>query len=363
MEYLGSAIFYFFFVQFLLSYFTIKIPSTLVYLWGAFECIVVGIYWQDTLRNNLFGKFIFERSRFHYMTVQIEQSTLYMIRYCALSAVLFAGLLYGTYRMFARKEISEQQNLARLVGSQFVIVISLVVQVLLNPGVDIVPICASLSILSVVVSMLTDGFFGVKDWGHEWVFEEMEDIYIAVDYLYGFLDANTSAKIVFPQLEHKKDGDILSEEILYIFTAPESVYKVGEKYYERNITEIMNNGKLIGHTILLRDITEQQKMLEMVQSYNTRLKAEVAAKTQHIQLVQDSIITGIASVVESRDNSTGGHINRTSAVVKILAKKLLENADTEFDAEFLNNIIKVAPMHDLGKNSRGSQNYGTGRCV
>lgn len=359
MEYLGSAIFYFFFVQFLLSYFTIKIPSTLVYLWGAFECIVVGIYWQDTLRNNLFGKFIFERSRFHYMTVQIEQSTLYMIRYCALSAVLFAGLLYGTYRMFVRKEISEQQNLARLVGSQFVIVISLVVQVLLNPGVDIVPICASLSILSVVVSMLTDGFFGVKDWGHEWVFEEMEDIYIAVDYLYGFLDANTSAKIVFPQLEHKKDGDILSEEILYIFTAPESVYKVGEKYYERNITEIMNNGKLIGHTILLRDITEQQKMLEMVQSYNTRLKAEVAAKTQHIQLVQDSIITGIASVVESRDNSTGGHINRTSAVVKILAKKLLENAD----AEFLNNIIKVAPMHDLGKNSRGSQNYGTGRCV
>lgn len=87
MEYLGSAIFYFFFVQFLLSYLKIKIPATLVYIWGAFECVVVGIYWQDALRNVLFGKFIFERNtRFHYMTVQIEQSSMYLVRYCALSA-------------------------------------------------------------------------------------------------------------------------------------------------------------------------------------------------------------------------------------------------------------------------------------
>lgn len=165
----------------------------------------------------------------------------------------------------------------------------------------------------------------------------------------GFLDANASAKIVFPELEKKRDGAALSEEIIYIFTAEESVYKVKNKFYERNITNIMNNGKLIGHTILLRDITEQQENLELVQNYNIRLKTEVAEKTQHIQLVQDSIITGMASVVESRDNSTGGHINRTSAVVRILAKKLLEKPELGFDREFLDNVIKVAPMHDLGK--------------
>ena len=349
MEYLGSAFFYFFFVQFLLSYLKIKIPSILVYIWGAFECTVVGIYWQDALRNSLFGKLVFAQSRFHYMTVQIEQSTFYMIRYCALSAVLFAGLLYTTYRMIRKKEESEKQNLAKLAGAQFVIVVSLVIQVLLNPVIDIVPMCASLSILSVVISMHTDGFFGVIDWGHEWVFEQMEDIYIAVDYLYGFLDANISAKTVFPELEQKKDGESISEEIYHIFTSEESVYKVREKFYERNITEIMNHGKLAGHTILLRDITEQQEHLELVQNYNARLNLEVIEKTQHLQLVQDSIITGIAGVVESRDNSTGGHINRTSAVVKILAKKLLESPEVEFEKDFLDNVIKVAPMHDLGK--------------
>jgi len=350
MEYLGNAFFYFFFVQFLLSYLKIKIPKTLVYIWGAFECAVAGIYWQDNLRNVLFGKFIFERNtRFHYMTVQIEQSSLYLVRYCALSVVLSAGLLYGTYRMFCSKATSEKENLAKLVGAQFVIVLSLVIQILLNPKIDIIPICASLSILSVVISMLTDGFFGVRDWGYEWLFEEMEDIYIAVDCLYGFLDANVSAKNVFPELKQKKDGAAMPEEIIYIFTAKENVYKVKDKFYERNITNIMNNGKLIGHTILLRDITEQQENLELVQNYNIRLKAEVEEKTKHIQLVQDSIITGIASVVESRDNSTGGHINRTSAVVRILAKKLLEKTEMGFDKEFLDHVIKVAPMHDLGK--------------
>ena len=58
-------------------------------VWGAFECAVAGIYWQDNLREILFGKFEFIfNHKFHYMTVQIEQSTFYLIRYCALSFVL-----------------------------------------------------------------------------------------------------------------------------------------------------------------------------------------------------------------------------------------------------------------------------------
>lgn len=288
------------------------------YIWGAFECAVAGIYWQDNLREILFGKFEFIfNHKFHYMTVQIEQSTLYLIRYCALSFVLAAGLLYGTFLIFKKKAESEKNNIARLVGAQFVILISLMIQILMNPAIDIVPICASLSILSVVISMLTDGFFGVTDWGHEWVFEQMEDIYIAVDCFYGFLDANASAKAVFPELERIREGENISEKIHYIFQAEKSVYKVRDKFYERNITDIVNNGNLVGHTILLRDISEQQSYLELVKKYNKQLKEEVAEKTEHIQLVQDSIITGIASVVESRDNSTGGHINRTSAVVNV----------------------------------------------
>ena len=54
-------------------------------------------------------------------------------------------------------------------------------------------------------------------------------------------------------------------------------------------------------------------------------------------------------MVESRDNSTGGHIRRTSACVKILVDELrLDDRFVESET-FLNNVVKTAPMHDLGK--------------
>ena len=62
------------------------------------------------------------------------------------------------------------------------------------------------------------------------------------------------------------------------------------------------------------------------------------------------LILGLAEMVESRDNNTGGHIKRTSEVVKIFAKKLLEKQDIfNLSKDFLDLVTKAAPMHDLGK--------------
>lgn len=69
-----------------------------------------------------------------------------------------------------------------------------------------------------------------------------------------------------------------------------------------------------------------------------------------IQKIQASIITGMATMVESRDNSTGGHIKRTSLVVREFSNILLEHSQ-EFgvDAVYVYNVVKAAPMHDMGK--------------
>lgn len=350
VEYMGSAMFYFFLMQFLVFYLKLKIPKFIIYIWGAIECVVTGIYWEDTLCRELFGKFVFEpNTSWGYMTSEIEQSVLYLIRYSTLCVILCAGLIYGTVKMLQTKIISEKQNLARLIGAQFVVLVSLVIQLLVSPAIDIVPIFAALSILSVVISMLTDGFFGVTDWGHEWVFQQMEDAYVIVDSLYDYLDANESAKAIFADLEKTKSGGSISNELKDIFIGENNICKVGQRMYERKVTPIKNKDKLEGYSMLLSDITEQQEHVNLIHSYNTKLEAEVKEKTMHLQLMQDSIITGIASVVESRDNSTGGHINRTSAVVKIMAQKLLESTELTFEQDFLSNVIKVAPMHDLGK--------------
>jgi putative two-component system response regulator len=54
-------------------------------------------------------------------------------------------------------------------------------------------------------------------------------------------------------------------------------------------------------------------------------------------------------MVESRDNSTGGHIKRTSEGVRFLIEEIKKDNELNLSDEFCKNIIKAAPMHDLGK--------------
>ena len=72
-------------------------------------------------------------------------------------------------------------------------------------------------------------------------------------------------------------------------------------------------------------------------------------KTAHIVEMHNQLILGMATMVESRDNSTGGHIKRTSEGVKILIDRLKRDRSRKLDDDFCKNLIKAAPMHDLGK--------------
>lgn len=106
----------------------------------------------------------------------------------------------------------------------------------------------------------------------------------------------------------------------------------------------------MGYFVELRDDTEQQNYINSLSSFNKELAHLVEEKTNQITDMQDSIIRGIATMVESRDNSTGGHILRTSDCVKIFAEELIKHQElTECSTNFCKLIVKAAPMHDLGK--------------
>ena len=65
--------------------------------------------------------------------------------------------------------------------------------------------------------------------------------------------------------------------------------------------------------------------------------------------LQDKLVLGMATMVEGRDNSTGGHIKRTSGVVRLLAEEMMKDQTLDLDPSFYQSLIKAAPMHDLGK--------------
>lgn len=88
---------------------------------------------------------------------------------------------------------------------------------------------------------------------------------------------------------------------------------------------------------------------DLADSFN-EMTLSLDEKNQKILAIQNSIIKGMAVMVESRDNSTGGHINRTSDCVKIFINKLVTTEEFKnLSPTFCSSVIKAAPMHDLGK--------------
>ena len=122
-----------------------------------------------------------------------------------------------------------------------------------------------------------------------------------------------------------------------------------------NVTIFAIAGLVIGHIInksryqryVYADSAE--KLVVMQKNYNDDLQKEVELKTERILALHNQLILGIAMMIEGRDNSTGGHIRRTSKAIEILIEEIRKDDDFALTEEFCNNLIKAAPMHDLGK--------------
>ncbi len=65
--------------------------------------------------------------------------------------------------------------------------------------------------------------------------------------------------------------------------------------------------------------------------------------------MQENLVVGMATMIEGRDNLTGSHIKRTSDIVKFIVEEMKKDESGLTNHIFLQNVIKAAPMHDLGK--------------
>ncbi|MDR2028351.1 MAG: response regulator [Treponema sp.] len=95
-------------------------------------------------------------------------------------------------------------------------------------------------------------------------------------------------------------------------------------------------------------IRNQQMALK---DYNENLQQMVQKRTRQVVELQNSILNTVTEMVEFRDDTTGGHIERTQRYLKVLVDKLLqENIYWEevssWNLEFL---IPSAQLHDVGK--------------
>ena len=104
-----------------------------------------------------------------------------------------------------------------------------------------------------------------------------------------------------------------------------------------------------GYLVELNDVTEQHNMIETMSWKGESLKREVEKQAKRAKSMQMSTILGMAAMIESRDNSTGGHINRTSECVALFVNRLRQLEDYNMSESYWDAVINAAPLHDLGK--------------
>ena len=96
-------------------------------------------------------------------------------------------------------------------------------------------------------------------------------------------------------------------------------------------------------------IAHQEELIR----FNENLQKMVDEKTKTVVELQNTILGTMAELVESRDDVTGGHINRTQSYLRILLNALLEgdrysDEVSNWDIEL---VLQSAQLHDIGKIS------------
>ncbi|HEX9226551.1 MAG TPA: CHASE2 domain-containing protein, partial [Arthrobacter sp.] len=82
-----------------------------------------------------------------------------------------------------------------------------------------------------------------------------------------------------------------------------------------------------------------------------RAERQARERTRELALAQQAIIESMASLTETRDPETGGHIKRTQHYVRILADALRDRARNRsvLSTEDVELLYTSAPLHDIGK--------------
>lgn len=184
--------------------------------------------------------------------------------------------------------------------------------------------------------------------------------YIMFDKRRNYLGANALAMKIFPELffcrvdspiVKRPELDILQKELDKFESDGDILFELdqGEEHYEGHIKRIWYADKDVGYLFEIKNATDRYKYTKLLAKYNDELVSEIDEKTAHIRKMQAKLLVSMADIIENRDGNTGGHIKRTSHVIKILLDTMKEDDSFALEESFCQAIIKSAPMHDLGK--------------
>ncbi|MDO4538018.1 MAG: HD domain-containing protein [Coriobacteriales bacterium] len=230
------------------------------------------------------------------------------------------------------------------------------------PGIELLPASYDFGLIVYLTIVYRLSLYDVVDTAIESLARSGGTGFVSFDFGHRYLGSNETARRVFPTLDELVvdrtlvPNNSVERDMLHWIDAfaqdPNQnmfLFKKGDEVYRIDMQYLYGHGRKSGYQLVITDDTETQHYIKLLNSYNGNLKREVQEKTAHIVEMHDNLVMSMAMMVESRDNSTGGHIRRTSEGVRLLVREMRKEHADELTLDFCAKLIKAAPMHDLGK--------------
>ena len=295
--------------------------------------------------------------------------TLTLIVIFSLVIISFTAMVYS---LIKKKDVSNK-TIVLLMLPATISFLSYFANRFTPEGIDAMPLSYvfAQAVYLIIVHRLC--LYDITDLGVDSLIKKGDTGFVSIDFDEKYLGSNERAQKVFPYLANIKVDTYFGRYIqvkntllkwLGEFKRDETkdhyYYEVDDKIYLITIRYLYDGKHRRGYQFFITDDTASRKYMKLISNYNDQLTAEVTEKTEHIVQMHNRLILSMATMVESRDNSTGGHIRRTSDVIKFLIDEIKKDSSDKksmlllfgregLTDEFCDDVVRAAPMHDLGK--------------
>ena len=298
-----------------------------------------------------------------------EYGFMHTVFYFMLGLFFLVGIFTILYSWVRKKEVPRRILMLLVIPDVVCVLSYYVVLKVFDSFVDLVPLGYVVAELVYLFIAHRVNLYDVSDTVIDSFIREQKAGYVSFDFKYRYLGSNDVAKELLPELSETAVDEMFgykpSQRMIRHFldrfkestennTFVHTVHNADgnadlDRFYNVNVNYLYDGNQQQGYIVTFIDDTANKKYIQLLDTYNEQLQTEVDEKTRHIVEMHDNLIMSLAMMVESRDNSTGGHIKRTSEGVRILVDEIQKEGILPLTQEFCKDVIKAAPMHDLGK--------------
>ena len=381
---------------------TAFIANSLGYIGGVFLPFIVMLKLADFSKSRIPDWFTFTMAFFNilvFLTIMISEKytffyseaafdpgppaklivtagPFYYVRFIILGVEMTLSIFFTILTYIGRRKASFK-TMILFVGMMFLVFVVYVTELLVNLRYELVPFFYLACSITLNYSSTRMSLYDVSLSVQEKIEEVNNYAYMVFDRNYNFVGCNTAAYKFFPELSSatidarlKADNYALKSILKWLHDTSMYADRTDTKKKfikddvvindrspeerkhlncELSFIHFGSQSRIAGYLVELVDDTAQQAKIEQLNFRGERLQREAAKQAKKLKSLQSSTILGMAAMIESRDNSTGGHINRTSACCALFVEYLRTCPEYNKSENYWDAVVNSAPLHDLGK--------------